>query len=56
VIPIREREQFKEATRTKLVLEMADALTHPRMLQAQARKPRMSCTIGEQMWRERWGN
>jgi len=56
VIPIREREQFKGATRTKLVLEMADGLTHPRVLRAQARKPRISCTVGEQMWRERWGN
>jgi hypothetical protein len=57
VIPIREREQFKEATRTKLILEMADSLTtHPRVLRAQARKPRISCSIGEQMWRERWGN
>jgi hypothetical protein len=23
---------------------------------AQARQPRISCTIGEQMWRDRWGN
>ena len=56
VIPIRERGQFKEATRTKLVLEMASGLTRPGVLRAQARKPRTSCTVGEQMWRERWGN
>ena len=56
VIPIREREQFKEATRTKLVLEIAGLLSEPRVLPAQARKPRISCAIGEQMWRERWGN
>jgi hypothetical protein len=56
VIAIREREQFKEATRTKLVLEIADLSPDPRVLPAQARKPRISCAIGEQMWRERWGN
>jgi hypothetical protein len=56
VIPIREREQFKEATRTKLVLEIADQAPAARVLPVQARAPRVSCTIGEQMWRERWGN
>jgi hypothetical protein len=28
----------------------------PRVLPAQGRAPRVSCTIGEQMWRDRWGN
>jgi hypothetical protein len=56
VIPIREREQFKEATRTKLVLEIAGRTPERRVLPVQARAPRVSCTIGEQMWRDRWGN
>jgi hypothetical protein len=56
VIPIREREQFKEATRTKLVLEIAGRMPERRVTPAQARAPRISCAIGEQMWRERWGN
>jgi len=56
VIPIREREQFKEATRTKLVLEIAGRVPQPRVVPAQGRAPRVSCTIGEQMWRDRWGN
>jgi len=56
VIPIRERDQFKEATRTKLVLEIAQRAPHGRVLPAQARAPRVSCTIGEQMWRARWRN
>ena len=56
VIPIREREQFKEATRTKLVLEIAGHMPAQRVLPAQARPPRISCVIGEQMWRDRWGN
>jgi hypothetical protein len=56
VIPIRLREQFKEATRTKLVLEIAGRTPEPRLVRMQGREPRISCTIGEQMWRERWGN
>jgi hypothetical protein len=56
VVPIREREQFKEATRTKLVLEIAGVPSVPRLARVQARAPRVSCSIGEQLWRERWGN
>ena len=56
VVPIREREQFKEATRTKLVLEIADRVPQQPLVPVQARAPRISCTIGEQMWRDRWGN
>jgi hypothetical protein len=56
VIPIREREQFKEATRTKLVLEIAGRTPDSRVVPVQARAPRVSCTVGEQMWRDRWGN
>src|SRR5262249_26949950 len=51
VIPIREREQFKDATRTKLVLEIASRTPQPRLVPAQAHAPRISCTVGEQMWR-----
>ena len=56
VIPIRMREQFKEATRTKLVLEIAGREPVVPVLPVEARQPRISCTIGEQLWRERWGN
>ena len=56
VIPIRDREQFKEATRTKLVLEIAGRTPERPMVPVQARAPRVSCTVGEQMWRDRWGN
>jgi hypothetical protein len=56
VVPIREREQFKEATRTKLVLEVASGRGDLAATPVQLRKPRISCTIGEQMWRDRWGN
>jgi hypothetical protein len=56
VIPIRERNQFKEAIRTKLVLEIAGLQPKERVIPAQARAPRVSCTIGERLWQERWGN
>jgi hypothetical protein len=56
VIPIRERDQFKDAIRTKLVLEVAGRMPPPRVLAAAADQPRVSCTIGERMWQQRWGN
>ena len=55
VVPIREREKFKEAIRTKLVLDIADRSNMPRVIPASAQNPRISCTIGEQMWQRRWG-
>jgi hypothetical protein len=43
VIAIKEREQFKEATRTKLVQEIAGLPTKQRMVPVQAR-PRVYCS------------
>jgi Protein of unknown function (DUF1194) len=56
VIGIREREKFKEAIRTKLVLEIAGRTPERRVVPASADKPRVSCTIGERLWQQRWGN
>ncbi len=56
VIPVRDRAQFKEAIRTKLILEIASLRPAARIVPAQATKTRISCTIGERMWRDRWGN
>jgi Protein of unknown function (DUF1194) len=55
VLPVRDRAQFKEAIRTKLIMEVAE-LKGAQVQRAQARQPRVSCTVGEQMWRDRWGN
>ena len=55
VIPIRERAQFIEATRQKLVQEIASRAVEPRVMKASADRPRISCTIGEKMWQDRWG-
>ena len=55
VVPIRERAKFIEATRTKLVLEVAGRQIEPRVIPASSQAPRISCTIGEKMWQDRWG-
>jgi hypothetical protein len=55
VVPIKDRTKFKEAIRTKLVLEVAGLQPVGRVIPAQTREERISCTIGEQLWRERWG-
>ncbi|MCX7297385.1 MAG: DUF1194 domain-containing protein [Hyphomicrobiales bacterium] len=55
VIPIRDRSEFVKATRTKLVLEIASREPEARIIPASADKPRISCTIGEKMWQDRWG-
>jgi hypothetical protein len=56
VVPIREREKFVEATRTKLVLEVAGRRPDARTIAASSQAPRISCTIGEKMWQDRWGS
>jgi uncharacterized protein DUF1194 len=56
VIPIKERSKFKEATRNKLVQEVASLPPEPRLMPASSSQPRVSCLIGEQIWQQRWGN
>lgn len=53
VIPIKGKAQFQEAIRTKLIMEVADLA--PRVIPVQDKKPRISCTAGEDMWQQRWG-
>jgi hypothetical protein len=55
VIPIRERDKFITATRTKLVMEVAGRTPEPRVMKASSHAPRIPCTIGETLWRDRWG-
>jgi hypothetical protein len=55
VVPIRERSKFIEATRTKLVLEVAGRQPEPHVIRTSVQAPRISCNIGETMWRDRWG-
>ena len=55
VVSIKDRDKFKEAIRTKLVLEVAGRLPPTRLVRIAGREPRVSCTIGEKIWQERWG-
>jgi len=55
VVPIKGRDQFREAIRAKLVLEVAGRAPMVRFLHTAEKEPRISCTIGEQMWQQRWG-
>jgi hypothetical protein len=56
MITVRDRERFVEAIRTKLVMEIATRMPEARIIPASAKSPRVSCTIGERIWQERWGN
>jgi hypothetical protein len=56
VIPVKEREKFTQAIRDKLVQEVAGPAAAARLVPAAAEAPRISCTIGEQKWRERFGD
>lgn len=55
VVPIKTKEKFKEAIRTKLVMEVAHRVPEQRVIPAAVREPRVSCTIGEKIWQDRWG-
>jgi hypothetical protein len=60
LVPVRERHQFADAIRNKLLLEVAGvrprAIPLPQdWIEPAADNPRVSCTIGEQMWQRRWG-
>lgn len=56
VVAVKDREKFVEAIRTKLVLEIAGRTPERRVVPVAAAAPRVSCTIGERLWQERWGN
>jgi hypothetical protein len=56
VVPVKDRDKFVEAIRTKLVLEIAGLTPSAKTIRASAANPRVSCTIGERLWQERWGN
>ncbi len=55
VVAIKDREKFKEAIRTKLLLEVADRMPERRVVPVAEKEPRVSCLIGEKIWQDRWG-
>ncbi|MGE0285628.1 MAG: DUF1194 domain-containing protein [Bradyrhizobium sp.] len=57
VVTIKNRDKFKEAIRTKLIMEVAGRVPDRPVMPAaaQSREPRVNCMIGEKIWQDRWG-
>jgi hypothetical protein len=55
VVSIKDREKFKEAIRTKLLLEVAGRTPDRPVVPVAEKDPRVSCLIGEKIWQDRWG-
>ena len=58
VVTIKDRDKFKEAIRTKLLLEVAGRTPERPVVPAAAaasKEPRVNCMIGEKIWQDRWG-
>ena len=57
VVTIKDREKFKEAIRTKLLLEVAGRTPERPVVPvaAKEKEPRVNCMIGEKIWQDRWG-
>jgi Protein of unknown function (DUF1194) len=55
VVSIKDREKFKEAIRTKLLMEVASRTPERRIIRVAEKEPRVSCLIGEKIWQDRWG-
>jgi hypothetical protein len=55
VVPIKDREKFKEAIRTKLLLEVAGRVPERPLVPVADKEPRVSCLVGEKIWQDRWG-
>ncbi len=55
VITIKDRDKFKEAIRTKLLMEVAGRTPEHPVVRVAEKEPRVSCMIGEKIWSDRWG-
>lgn len=55
VVTIKDRDKFKEAIRTKLLLEVAGRPPEHHVVPVAGREPRVNCMIGEKIWQDRWG-
>jgi hypothetical protein len=55
VVSIKDREKFKEAIRTKLLMEVAGRAPERKVVRVAEKEPRVSCLIGEKIWQDRWG-
>ena len=55
VVSIKDRDKFREAIRTKLLLEVAGRTPERPVVPVADKEPRVSCLIGEKIWQDRWG-
>ncbi len=55
VVSIKDRDKFKEAIRSKLLLEVAGRMPDRPIVPVADKEPRVSCLIGEKIWQDRWG-
>ena len=55
VISIKDRDKFKEAIRTKLLMEVAGRTPERPVMRVADKEPRVNCMIGEKIWSDRWG-
>jgi hypothetical protein len=55
VVSIKDRDKFKEAIRSKLLLEVAGRTPERPVVPVADKEPRVSCLIGEKIWQDRWG-
>jgi hypothetical protein len=55
VVTIKDRDKFKEAIRTKLLLEVAGLTPERWIIPVADKEPRVPCMIGEKIWQDRWG-
>ncbi len=56
MIPIRERDQFPSAIKTKILLEIAGRTPAEPLIKPAQAEARANCLIGETQWRDRMGN
>jgi hypothetical protein len=56
MVPVRERDQFIEAIKTKILLEIAGLMPAQSLITRIQDAPRSNCLSGEMQWRDRWNN
>lgn len=56
MVPVRDREQFIQAIKTKILLEVAGRESPEPLLKHTQGEPLANCLVGETQWRDRMGN
>jgi hypothetical protein len=56
MIPVRDLDQFPQAIKTKILLEVSNLTLPGSLIQRIQDAPRTNCLSGEMQWRDRWNN